>query len=878
MPSDQLSAALADRYRIDRELGVGGMATVYLAHDLKHDRDVAIKVLHPDLAAALGAERFLTEIRTTANLQHPHILPLHDSGEAGGFLFYVMPFIDGETLRARLTRMRLLPIPEAMLIAREVADALAYAHGRGVIHRDIKPENILLQGGHALVADFGIALAVQSAGGSRMTQTGLSLGTPQYMSPEQAMGERATDARTDVYALGAVTYEMLTGDPPFTGSTVQAIVAKVLTDRPTPIRTTRDTVPAHVEAAVMTALAKLPADRFEGAKAFADALGDARFTSSTGSPAMTTHGAPSGAVPRSARLMLLGAAVVVIASVAVAAWALRRGGAEASAPALQLALEVPNSNPKLDQFAISNDGTRFAFSTDEGIALRDVAQREYLMLPNTENGESPSFSLDGEWIVYQANGRLRKVPVAGGSATPVIAGDSIRAGRVIWGADGTMAFETGGHLDIISPSGVLRALPKTLGGASPHLMPDGRGVLYVNEQSGSKLYYYDFKADTAVLLLNDASEGQYLETGHIVYGSILSGLYAIRFDPTKRAIEGTPIPVVLDVQANGRVTPFAISASGTLVYRAGVEPESRIAVRDPSGRIDTLPLAPKTLSYLRFSPDGKQLALTVGSARGTNRHTALFDFARGMLTRFTLEGGGHSPIWSPDGTRLAFTMEGATTDAEDMAVQRVDGSRPPTLMRRMPNDQHATAWPNETTLVFSNNSAPRALGGALGGGITGLLNPVTGGNPRVYLSAVWGEFEATVSPDGQWIAYTSRETGRAEIQVRRFTQPEPTGKWNVTATGAHLPRWSGDGRTLYFINSDQTEVQAVAVTPGAEFTVGAVRTIMSGKEIGQGWDVDRSSGRIAVTVPVTQAGVRMVVIQHWLEGFKRKVAQAGAAK
>ncbi len=685
---DTLITTLADRYTIVRELGAGGMATVYLARDLKHERDVAVKVLHPDLAAALGADRFLTEIRTTANLQHPHILPLHDSGAAGGFLFYVMPFIDGETLRARLSRMRLLPIPEALLIAREVADALAYAHGRGVIHRDVKPENILLQGGHALVADFGIALAVQSAGGARMTQTGLSLGTPQYMSPEQAMGERAIDARTDVYALGAVTYEMLTGDPPFTGSTVQAIVAKVLTDRPAPIRTTRDTVPAHVQAAVLTALAKLPADRFDGAKAFADALGDAHFTSSTGPSSAAARG---GSIPRSARRLLVGASVLVLASVAVAAWALRRGGAELNAPAVQLTLEVPNAKPKLDQFAISYDGTRFAFSTDEGIALRDAGQREYRMLPNTESGESPTFSPDGEWIAYEANGRLRKVPVAGGTAIPIIADDSIRSGRVSWGADGTMVFETGGHLDLISPEGVLRALPKTLGGASPHLMPDGRGLFYVNEQKGSKLFYYDLKADTAILLLNDASEGLYLASGHLVYGSILSGLYAVRFDPDKRAIEGTPTPVVLDVQPNGRVTPFAISGSGTLVYRAGVEPESRIVVRDPSGRIDTLPLAPKTLSYVRFSPDGKRLALTIGAARGTNRHTAIFDFARGTLTRFMIEGGGHAPMWSPDGTRLAFTMEGPTTNAEDIAVQPVDGSRPPTLMPRMPNDQHATA-------------------------------------------------------------------------------------------------------------------------------------------------------------------------------------------
>src|SRR6476620_3879933 len=205
----QLETALSDRYRIEREIGAGGMAAVYLAHDLKHDRDVAIKVLHPELSAAIGGERFLSEIRTTARLQHPHILPLLDSGAAAGTLYYVMPFVAGETLRGRLTRERQLPVDDALRIAREVADALGAAHALGIVHRDIKPENILLQGGHALVADFGIALAVQEAGGQRMTQTGLAFGTPQYMSPEQAMGERVIDARTDIYALGAVLYEML---------------------------------------------------------------------------------------------------------------------------------------------------------------------------------------------------------------------------------------------------------------------------------------------------------------------------------------------------------------------------------------------------------------------------------------------------------------------------------------------------------------------------------------------------------------------------------------------------------------------------------------------------------------------------------------------
>ena len=269
----RLAAALADRYSLQRELGAGGMATVYLAHDVKHDRDVAIKVLHPDLGAALGSERFLTEIRTTARLQHPHIVPLLDSGEADGLLYYVMPLVIGETLRARLDRERQLPVVDAVRIAREVASALDYAHRQNVIHRDIKPENILLHDGSALVADFGIALAVQSAGGARMTQTGLSLGTPNYMSPEQAMGERTIDARSDLYALGAVTYEMLVGEAPFTGPSVQAIIARVLTEEPRGISVQRKAVPAGVEQAVMRALEKLPADRFENAKEFIDALG-----------------------------------------------------------------------------------------------------------------------------------------------------------------------------------------------------------------------------------------------------------------------------------------------------------------------------------------------------------------------------------------------------------------------------------------------------------------------------------------------------------------------------------------------------------------------------------------------------------------------------
>jgi len=268
---ERLAAALAGRYRIERELGAGGMATVWLAHDLKHERKVAIKVLHPHLAAVVGAERFLKEIKTTANLQHPHILALHDSGDVDGLLFYVMPFVDGESLRQRIIRDHQLPVADAVRIASEVAGALDYAHRQGVVHRDIKPENILLHEGSALVADFGIALAPVT-GDIRLTETGMSLGTPHYMSPGQALGDRELDARTDIYAVGAMLYETLTGKPPFTGPSAQAIVAKVLTEKPVPPSRLRRETPVQVEKSVLRALQKKPEDRFASAAAFQSAL------------------------------------------------------------------------------------------------------------------------------------------------------------------------------------------------------------------------------------------------------------------------------------------------------------------------------------------------------------------------------------------------------------------------------------------------------------------------------------------------------------------------------------------------------------------------------------------------------------------------------
>ncbi len=424
----RLTAALSDRYRIERELGQGGMATVYLAEDLKHHRKVAIKVLRPELAAALGAERFLREIETTASLRHPHILPLFDSGVVDPrptthdpqLLFYVMPFVEGESLRTRLDREKQLPIDDALQIAREVADALSYAHAHGVIHRDIKPENILLESGHAVVADFGIARAINAAGGEQLTETGMAIGTVQYMSPEQAAGQRDLDGRSDLYALGCVLFEMLAGQAPFTGPTVESIVHQHLMATPPPITQLRPAVPADVAAALQRALAKTPADRFNPVAQFASALR---------SPTGTVATPAAASAPRSSRAILVGGAVVALAAAAL--MLLRsRGSAAAALPVIGRTTQVTRADGLEVDPALSPDGENLAYAagptTAMQIYVRQVTGGREVALTNdtTDNFRWPRWSPDGSQIAYQSNDGIYLVPALGGVPRRVARADT----------------------------------------------------------------------------------------------------------------------------------------------------------------------------------------------------------------------------------------------------------------------------------------------------------------------------------------------------------------------------------------------------------------------------------------------------------------------
>ena len=663
--TDRLTTALAGQYAVQRELGAGGMATVYLAHDIKHDRDVAIKVLHPDLGAALGGERFLSEIRTTARLQHPYILPLLDSGDADGLLYYVMPLVTGETLRARLDRERQLPIADAVRIAREIASALDYAHRQNVIHRDIKPENILLHDGQAIVADFGIALAVQSAGGQRMTQTGLSLGTPQYMSPEQAMGERTIDARSDIYALGAVTYEMLAGDAPFSGGSVQAIVAKVLSEKPTSLRMLRDTVPPQVEQAVLTALAKLPADRFGSAKGFADALTSSGFQPSLD---VAPSGAPSGRAIATARWKVLAAILGLSAAGAmgIAAWSLTRTSADTRDIGLP-----PTSPMRLEDtyrnFAVAHDGSFIVYEAKIGessqLWYRSLVGTDVHIIAGTDGAlGTPRISPDDKSVAFVAGGDMKITSMAGGQVVNVAPATDPHGGG--WLANGRVFFsdDDGRTLRFLDPStGQGRSvamsycvMPELLsetevicgGGANKFatvvgLSPPNRKRFVRRASAGAG----------APLLLG--ADFRIVDDLYLVYMALDGIISATKFTNRDSLTVGRSVPLVPAVRRTAYTGggQFDLTRGGALVYLPGVNAELGRLVRRPSaGTAITLPIDPA--AFLRFtpSPDGRRLASVVQG--GQAQELWLYDLRAG--THETLDQALYvsSASWSPDGRRL----------------------------------------------------------------------------------------------------------------------------------------------------------------------------------------------------------------------------------
>jgi Tol biopolymer transport system component/tRNA A-37 threonylcarbamoyl transferase component Bud32 len=839
-PPDRLAAALADRYRIERELGQGGMATVYLAEDLKHNRKVAIKVLKPELAAVLGAERFVQEIQTTAQLQHPHILPLFDSGSADGFLYYVMPFIEGETLRHKLDRETQLGIDEAVRITTEVADALDYAHRHGVVHRDIKPENILLHDGRPMVADFGIALAVSAAAGGRMTETGLSLGTPHYMSPEQATADRDISNRSDIYSLASVLYEMLTGQPPHLGGSAQQIIMKIVTEDAAPVTKLRKSVPANVAAAVAKAVEKLPADRFETAKAFAQALNDASFTTPSG--AVRTR----GAVPALGRPRVVLAISAVAVTIALAAgWLIgRRAGDPGSVgpsdvvhATLGLADSVTVPPIATMRLAISPSGRRIAFVGEkEGIVklwVRELGDAGAHPLADTDGAADPFFSPDGESVGFfsgtGSQAKLRVVGFGGGTVRTIVR-DSVQFfGGGSWGDDDRIYFTYGAALASVAAAGgpvTTIASPDSATGGSeldfPEVLPGSHKVLvmvYRGSIPASRIAVVDV-ATQRVTDLTPGTIARYLAPGYLAIGTADGRVLAARFDPAAARLTSTPLPILQGVQTentNGSVQ-FAVSSTGAVVYERQTGSTGGLVWVDRTGAI-----APVDTSLRGgyqdpvLSPDGTQFAVTRQDGGATQIWVK--QLPTGAFTRLTSDpGNADRPDWSADGRRVAYL---ATVDGVRTAyIRRADGSdseRPAVPSR--PKLDEVAFDPLGRVLLF------RTEGYGIGSRHLLVAEPGKDSVPRVFIQSRFDHYAMRLSPDGHWLAYVSEESGIPEVYVRPFPNVD-SARVAISVGGGVEPVWSRNGTELFF-RGQRGEMFATPVTLGAHFTHGTPKVLFT---------------------------------------------------
>jgi len=901
--SDRLSAALAGRYRIERELGAGGMATVYLAFDEKHDRKVAIKVLKPELAAVLGAERFVVEIKTTAAMSHPHILPLFDSGTADGFLFYVMPYIQGETIREKLNRETQFGVDEAVRIAREIADALDYAHRHGVIHRDIKPENILLHDGRAMVMDFGIALAVSAAAGGRMTETGLSLGTPHYMSPEQATAEKEISARSDQYSLASVLYEMLTGNAPFTGAAAQQIIMKIITEPAEPVTKYRKAVPTNVAAAVAKALEKLPADRFESAKAFADALANSAFVTAQGS---YTHAAGAPSRWRRAVVPVVAVAAGVLGFALAGVWPTSEPAARASArfvvtaaPALPL-----EASSQVSDIAVSPDGRLVVYvaGSNRSLYVRPVDSLSGTLLPGTEQAGSPAFSPDGKWIAFAALGAqtlasVKKVPSGGGPVVPL--GDVPASRGVSWGLNDTIVVSTFVNLVAIPGDGgaaITLTEFDTATGRSPvrwfpEVLPGG-SVVYTGRALNGSFHpaILDRRTGIERMLPQLGASARWSPTGHLVYAA-QGALWALPFDPIRLEVTGVPVLVLSGVglKTTG-ASNFAIARdAGTLVYAAGAngaaaEGESWLAWIDTLGRQQPVERAPPgAYRDPRFSPDGTRLAVGLGS------HLFTYDISRATLSQFTRDStSNYAPIWMPDSRSVVFTSTRGA--ARRLYTRQADGTGSDRLLlegRAGLIDLRATEITRDGSALLVTRVPPSIICWI---GLVKVGDARDTDSAAVARNTGCNDF-ARASPDGRWVAYSAGSGAGAVVGavavVERF--PEGGMRQQLSVGEGRFPLWSRDGRTVYYQAGDS--MMAVSIATAGTLSIGKPRLLFRADFhlFGAGrHNADLGpNGRFAVILASPPAGGNaagparrgemlpgsIVLIQDWTSELKRIMAK-----
>ena len=887
---ERLQDALGSTYTLERELAGGGMSRVFVAREATLGRHVVVKVLPPDAASLLSAERFEREIALVARLQHPHIVPVLAAGvTADGLPFYTMPLVEGESLRGRLDRVGELGVSDAVSVLKDIALALAYAHARGVVHRDIKPDNVLLSGGAAVVTDFGVAKAVDasatSGGTTSLTQLGVALGTPAYMAPEQAAADPNVDHRADLYAFGSLAYELLAGSPPFAGRPTPAVLSAQVNEVPEPIRRRRPTVPDTLAALVMRCLEKRPADR----PANADEV--LRVLDVAGIPTSVADGVPAGASAIAADLtssargwlvplvtLLLGAGLATV--VAWLAW--RRdfsGGVDAPVVRVALALDADEQvwDVGCSSYALSPDGHLLVYATIKNgvpiLRVRDSDALESRTIDGVRAPRCPIVSPDGRWIAFARGGRLLKVAVDGGPPIPLASPSlPVRFAGATWATPETIVLSDAVTLWAVPSSG---GAPRRLSSSDtargerarmwPQALPDGGGVLYASSADGDPA-----NAHLAVISLDGHRSAKLdvaatypvgMLAGRLIYVDPVGALKAVPFDARGWRVTGDPVTVLEHVERTFMgAAPLALSRNGTLAYLSG-RPAVVPVLLDAQGGRRPLPVEKGAYVAPRYAPDGRRIVFGLGGGTLFGGSVWTYDLAAGTLTRLTTVASAANPEWSPDGRRVLYAR-GDLGGETALWWQPADGSGSPSRLFGVGGEDifEGTLAPDARALVYRTSGRGSVQGifavsldsGRVGSGVV----------PRPLVTAT-ASLMPRLSPDGRWLAYESGESGVLQIYVGSF--PGPGGRTQVSIGGGTEPVWARDGRHLFYRDGRRLVDATLRTTPA--LAVLTRQTFLEG-------DFDASSNHADYDVAPDGAHVlmferagappRIVVVHGWV--------------
>ena len=887
-------------YEVTAPLGAGGMGEVYKATDTRLGRTVAIKVLPAHVASDEAFKaRFEREARALSSLNHPHICTIHDIGSQGGTDFLVMEHLEGESLADRLARGP-LPLAEALGHAVAIADALDKAHRQGIVHRDLKPGNIMLTktgagsagSPQAKLLDFGLAKLVGPADAGRfvpevsaaqtvaspLTATGSIVGTFQYMPPEQLEGREA-DARSDIFAFGAVLYEMVSGKRAFEGRSQASLIHAIMGAEPQPVSSVQPLAPRALDHVIGRCLAKAPDDRWQTAR---DVHQELRWVMEQSSTPGTTAAIPATstrrwrtALPIAVASLLLGAGITAM---------VRGLGTAPPAPSmvsrLQAAFTPASSlgNPQLPQVAISPDGSTIAFAGQlpngsPGIFVRPLgAEKATMVATNDTASFGPVFSPDGTWIAYRSLQELLKVPVAGGRPTTLGRLESVfNLQGLSWSSDDWIYYSkatsqtSGSLLRIRASGGEPEQVASSREGALqwPLALGDGRFVILTESvRTSDRIRVLDTQTkDTRVLLEAGGSVPSVTSSGHLLFVKNAS-LFAVPFDSDRMAVDGVPREVLSGVQyeVSSTTAQYAIARNGTLVYLSGATPGTELMWADARGALQAFPNK-RVYHDPRLSPDGRSVAVEV---LGDGDDIWVLDLTRGTQAKLSLGANeDETPAWSPDGRWVAWS---ASRDAGRVILRkRADGSGAEEVLWSGPEHVHVIAYTPAGQLLYEKQTLSQNTD-------VWLLPLDGGGKERLLLGSTFNEIGARVSPDGRWLAYISDEAGVPQIYVQPF--PALDARFLISSSGGAEPVWSRDGRRLFYrVNGD---MWSVSIAPGDTFKAGIPERVFEGRRYQNkavthtGYDVG-ADGRFLVIGDNSPQAEVLTVIQGWFEELNRLV-------